>query len=191
MVRLLSILTDLIYYKIVLKFRPFLGIIKIGEYTTGRPEVLSYTNETQITIGKFCAIAENVTIVGAGGEHAYWKVSNYVFGAKYGQGILKERPTVIGNDVWIGTGAIILYGVHIGDGAVVGAGAVVTRDVPPYAIVVGVPAKVLRYRFTEDQIAKLLKIRWWDWAVHKIEENTTHFENVEKFIKKFWTESKS
>ena len=79
------------------------------------------------------------------------------------QGFSEEQPIHIGNDVWIGTRAIILPGVTVGDHSVVGAGAVVTKDVPPYAIVAGVPARVKGYRFTESQISRLLEIKWWDF----------------------------
>ncbi len=78
---------------------------------------------------------------------------------------------VVGNDVWIGYEAVILAGVTIGDGAIIGARAVVTRDVPPYTIVGGVPAKPIRKRFDEDTIARLLELRWWDWPEERIAQN--------------------
>lgn len=84
---------------------------------------------------------------------------------------LGKGDVMIGNDVWIGYGATILSGVTIGDGAVVAARAVVTRDVEPYAIVAGNPARVVRKRFDDDTIRALLQIRWWDWPVHRIQEN--------------------
>ena len=83
----------------------------------------------------------------------------------------KKGDIVIGNDVWIGYEAVIMVGVTIGDGAVIGARAVVTKDVPPYTIVGGVPAKPIRRRFPEDVISDLLKIRWWDWPEEKIQMN--------------------
>jgi acetyltransferase-like isoleucine patch superfamily enzyme len=98
----------------------------------------------------------------------------------------KNNFVVIGNDVWIGMNAIILAGVKIGNGAVVGAGAVVTHSVPAYAIVAGVPAKILRYRYTEDQRAELLKIAWWNWSDEKIKNNADYFYGgVDNFIQKF------
>lgn len=93
-----------------------------------------------------------------------------------------KRQIEIGNDVWIGDSVLILDGVKIGDGAVLAAGAVVTADVPPYAIVGGVPAKVIRYRFNEDEIEHLIKLKWWDKSEQWIKENAHLFSNVKKFI---------
>lgn len=95
----------------------------------------------------------------------------------------------IGNDTWIGHGSIILPGVKVGDGAVVGAGSVVTKDVSPYAIVAGNPAKLIRYRFSEEVIEKMLKIKWWDFSTEYIKENYKDFRlNINDFIKKYWKE---
>lgn len=91
-------------------------------------------------------------------------------------------PIQIGNDVWIGARALVLDGVNIGDGAIVGAGAVVTRDVPPYAIVGGVPAKILRYRFEPDEIDFLLASKWWDRDIDWLRENASRFLAIEKFV---------
>lgn len=99
--------------------------------------------------------------------------------------IRNNRPVVIGNDVWIGANVVILPGVNIGDGAVLAAGAVVTEDVAPYAIVGGVPAKTLRYRFEEKMIERFLEIKWWDWEIAEIEKNIELFYQPEAFIKKF------
>lgn len=94
----------------------------------------------------------------------------------------------IGNDVWTGMDVTFLPGVTIGDGAVIAAGSVVTKDVPPYAIVGGNPAKALKYRFTKKQIKKLLKIKWWDWPLWKVYDNIDLIdsENVDEFIEKFY-----
>ena len=91
----------------------------------------------------------------------------------------------IGHDVWIGANALILPEVTIGDGAVIAAGAVVTRDVPPYAIVGGVPARVIRYRFSPEMIDAFLEIKWWDWPLEKIKENFDLFYHPELFCKAF------
>lgn len=101
--------------------------------------------------------------------------------------IRKNEPVVIGNDVWIGANVIILPGVHVGDGAVLAAGAVVTKNVDAYAIVGGVPAKVIRYRFSKEQIAQFLEIQWWNWTIQKIEENIELFYQPEIFLKSYYT----
>lgn len=88
----------------------------------------------------------------------------------------------IGNDVWIGNDVTIMDGIKIGDGAILAAGTIVTKDVMPYAIVAGVPAKVMRFRFTEQQIKQLLGIEWWNWDIEKIKRNSHLFNNIEAFI---------
>lgn len=97
------------------------------------------------------------------------------------------RPTIIGNDVWIGANVIILGGIHVGNGAVIGTGAVVTKDVPPYAIVGGVPAKIIRYRFTEDQIEKLNSSQWWSLPEEKLKPLMPYFQTgniqADEFVK--------
>lgn len=95
------------------------------------------------------------------------------------------KKVEIGNDVWIGANAIILPGVVIGDGSIVAAGAIVTKNVPPYAVVGGVPAKVIRYRYSDEMIAAFLGIKWWDWPIEKIEENLDLFYEPNLFVKKF------
>lgn len=99
--------------------------------------------------------------------------------------IRDNRPVEIGNDVWIGANVVILPGVTIGDGAVLAAGAVVTKDVEPYAIVGGVPAERIRYRFPKKIVEAFLKIKWWDWSIDKIEENIELFYQPEKFCEEF------
>ena len=121
-----------------------------------------------MTVGAFCSIAEGVKVF-LGGEHRTDWVTTFPFNVLWqdASGIpghpKSKGDVVIGNDVWVGTEALILSGVTIGDGAVVGARAVVAKDVPPYAIAAGNPASVVRKRFDEDTIAALLRIRWWDW----------------------------
>lgn len=123
------------------------------------------TNET--IIGKYCSIAGNV-IIGIGDHPINWlSTSPYFYHAFLGWRDKPEFrntviPSVIGNDVWIGQNAMIKAGVTVGNGAIVAAGAVVVKDVPPYAIVGGVPAKLIRYRFSEQQISDLEDLKWWD-----------------------------
>ena len=96
-----------------------------------------------------------------------------------------NRPVVIGNDVWIGANVIILPGIHIGDGAVLAAGAVVTKNIDDYAIVGGVPAKVIRYRFQKEDIIKFQKLQWWNWEIEKIMDNLELFYQPEKFLRMY------
>lgn len=103
----------------------------------------------------------------------------------------REGLVEIGNDVWLGENVVILPGVKIGDGAVIGAGAIVTKDVKPYAIMGGVPARLIRYRFSEEMIGAFLRIKWWDWPIEKIEENLELFYYPELFCETFDAEYKS
>jgi acetyltransferase-like isoleucine patch superfamily enzyme len=151
----------------------------IGEHTYGAPRIIDFDEGATVRIGKYCSIAEGVVIM-IGGNHRLDWITTYPFSA------LSERwhkakdiighpqskgDVIIGNDVWIGLDAMILSGVTIGDGAVVAARSVVVKDVPPYSVVGGNPAKLLKMRFSEEDIAKLLKIRWWDWPDEKISRN--------------------
>jgi acetyltransferase-like isoleucine patch superfamily enzyme len=143
------------------------------------------------TIGSFCSIAGEV--VAGLGKHPTGFVSTHpVFFSPNNGGFpisfakeklfLEGAPVVIGNDVWIGYRAIILDGVTIGDGAVVAAGAVVTKAVEPYSIVAGVPAKHLRYRFPPETIKELLKIKWWDRDIGWIKEHAREFADIDQFL---------
>lgn len=147
--------------------------VEMGEGSYGYPEVFSWGEGAELTIGKYCSIAQEVKVF-LGGEHRTEWVTTYPFSVLWpeGWGISGHPKTkgnvAIGNDVWVGAFACILSGVTVGDGAVIGARAVVTKDVPPYAIVVGNPAKVIKYRFNEEIIGKLLNIKWWDWKREEI-----------------------
>ena len=146
--------------------------IGVGSYTGSNCEIRG------TDIGRFCNLSWNLSI--GGHNHNYSAVSmssdanwDKIFGTdtKYDA---DWGRTEIGNDVWIASGVSIISGVSIGDGAVIGAGATVVRDIPPYAIAVGCPARVIRYRFDEGTIAKLLSIRWWDWPFDTIKEATEY-----------------
>jgi acetyltransferase-like isoleucine patch superfamily enzyme len=175
----------------VLGDQPLDKRIRIGAYTYGvdNTSVLFFKRSDRVSIGKYCSFAPDVRIV-ASGEHNFNAVSTFPF-SLYVLGKSKEidtytkGPVVVGNDVWAGYGATILSGVNIGDGAVIAAGSVVVRDVPPYAIVSGVPAKVLRYRFSSGIIEELLRIEWWDWDQEKLLSCIEDFYlDVEEFVKK-------
>jgi acetyltransferase-like isoleucine patch superfamily enzyme len=147
-------------------------------YGVGEQTVLLFRDDDRVSIGDYCSIAYGVTIV-ASGEHNFRAVANFPFIARF-QGndqhdTYSKGPVVIGNDVWIGAKATILSGVTIGDGAVIAAGAVVTDSVPPYAIVGGVPAKLIKYRFDAETVSRLLQIGWWDWQLDQIVEQLPLF----------------
>ena len=142
--------------------------ITVGEFTYGIPIVEQYENHTKLQIGKFCSIGPDVRIVLGGGHRTDW-CTTYPFSAimpefSYISGHpCSKGDIVIGNDVWIAGGAKIMSGVTIGDGSVIAANACVTKDVEPYTIVGGVPAKEIGKRFNDADIKRLLEIRWWDW----------------------------
>lgn len=130
----------------------------------------------QLIIGKFCMIASDITFIMNGANHLHESVSSYpfaIFGngwenAMEGKSYPTKGNTVIGNDVWIGYNATIMPGVKIGDGAIIATKAVVTKDVAPYSIVGGNPAKEIKKRFSQEEIDFLLDIQWWDWSMEKI-----------------------
>jgi acetyltransferase-like isoleucine patch superfamily enzyme len=176
-------------------------VLKIGRFSyTGNISITSYDSPPPIIeIGSYCSIGDGVQLILVR-NHAYDFVSSYPMfhhltdltnpdeayyrGTKVECEVSKLRIS-IGSDVWIGRGATILSGVEIGHGAIIGAMAVVSKNVPPYAIVVGNPGKIIKYRFSEDQIFRLLKIEWWGWEHKKIVSFINQFmtSNIEAFLK--------
>lgn len=179
--------------------------IKVGDYTIyndfnndprdfEKNNVLyQYTvNNDKLIIGKFCSIACKAKFLMTSGNHTMKSLSNYTFPIFYEKWDLpvshitdawdNKGDIEIGNDVWIGYDAIIMSGVKIGDGSIIGTRAVVTKDVPPYTIVGGVPAKVIKKRYDDETISKLLKIKWWNWTYEKIQANIKYIQsgNIDK-----------
>ena len=144
-------------------------------------------NHDRLIIGKFCSIACGAKFIFTSANHKLGSLSTYPFPLFFEEWDLDRANVtdswdhkgdiVIGNDVWIGYEAVVMQGVTIGDGAIIGARAVVTKDIPPYTIVGGVPAKPIRKRFSDDIIARLLEIKWWDWSDDKIKENISAIQS--------------
>jgi virginiamycin A acetyltransferase len=163
----------------LLSLNPKLARYEIGKFSYGDqpPAVLSFGGANSILkIGNYCSLAAGVTILLGGEHHPQW-ITTYPFNIVL-EGVTTRKPNpyskgnvIIGNDVWIGKNVLILSGVQIGDGAIVGASSVVTNDIEPYSIVAGNPAKLIRKRFDEETVEKLLKIKWWYWDLERIKKN--------------------
>lgn len=176
------------------------GLLEIGKHTYGKIVVDAYEgSESKITIGKYCSISRDVRFINGGIHPVDW-VSLYPFRIRWNQeGAYKDgMPTTKGpihvmNDVWIGTGTTIFSGVTIGDGAIIMAGSIVSKDVPPFTIVGGIPARVIRPRFSLEEIEALQKIQWWEWEEKKIAENIELLSSpdLNDFITKFETDIKN
>lgn len=176
------------------------GVVSFGSYTYGTPRVYASRNPVvglepgaSLRIGSFCSIADGVEIL-TGGEHRTDWVSTFPLNIFFGTAAAwrdghpsSKGDVIIGNDVWIGLGAKILSGVTIGDGAVVGAFTVVSRDVRPYAIVVGNPAREVRRRFPDEQVEKLLRIQWWNWSAEVIAERIPFLssDRIDDFLQRW------
>jgi acetyltransferase-like isoleucine patch superfamily enzyme len=168
--------------------------LKMGAHSYGQPRVIRHEGDNaEVYIGAWCSIAEDVEIM-VGGNHRLDWVSTFPLRVIFNlPGALKDgHPATkgdvrIGNDVWIGRGCRILSGVTIGDGAAIGAYSVVSRDVRPYAVAVGVPAREVRRRFTDDQVEALLRIRWWHWPTEKVvaEVGSLNGGPVDEFVTRF------
>ena len=157
------------------------------------------TEISKTTVGKFCSIGPKCKI-GLPGHTLNFLSTSPVFTEKNNAAghswissniVVSDKHTIVGNDVWIGADAILLGGVSIGNGAVIGAGAVVTKDVPPYAIVGGVPAKIIRYRFSEEVIEKLNASQWWNLPEEKLRSLLTYFQSEDIKINDFIKETNS
>lgn len=151
-------------------------------------------NHDKLIIGKYCSIASNVKFIMTSGNHTMTSLSTYTFPIFYEEWDLNVNQIIdawdnkgdikIGNDVWIGFDAIITSGVKIGDGAIIATRALVTNNVLPYTIVGGIPAKMIKKRFTDDVISKLIEIKWWDWPHDMIKKNIQNIQsgNIDELL---------
>lgn len=166
----------------------FIGADKIGRYTF--IGINSYVDKSTASIGRFCSIAMGAKISLNNHPMEWVSTHPFLYNKKYGfvpssvfvEGV-SDKKTTIGNDVWIGANVTILAGVKIGDGAVIGANALVTKDVEPYSVVNGIPAKHVKFRFEEETIKKLLEMKWWNWSDEKLKSKLEQFRNPGEFIK--------
>lgn len=161
-----------------------------GTYGLRQSQVQMSAGSDRLIIGNFCSISKDARFVCEG--HRTAAVSTYPFRTKFlntkdNQDSISKGPIIVGNDVWVASGAVVLSGVNIGDGAVLAAGALVTKDVPPYAIVMGAPARIAKYRFDPATIKKLQAIAWWNWPDEIIISNIDDFYGpVHAFIEKHY-----
>ena len=164
--------------------------ITFGRLSSIAPDCIMHFPNYQITVGNYSGVARRVTFLCGGPiDHAcmhHPTVSTFRFRSHYPNSnypIGKDRgPIIIGSDCLIGTEAMIFGGVTIGHGSIVGARAVITKDVPPFSIVAGNPAKIIRYRFEKNVIDQLLKIEWWNWEKEKVEQNINLLADINKFL---------
>ncbi len=164
--------------------------VKIGRYSYGldRRNFAGLDPASPVSVGNFCSFGPDVLIFGRA-DHPTNLISTFPFRKRLfaptepNTDAVTRGGVAIGHDVWVGARAMILSGVTIGSGAVIAAGAVVTRDVPPYAIVAGVPAKIVRYRLTPEQIESVLQIAWWDWSDNQLQKfDSLLYGTVDQFI---------
>jgi acetyltransferase-like isoleucine patch superfamily enzyme len=164
---------------------PPLPGVEIGRHTYGLAKSSFWASheKSPVRIGSFCSVGPGVLFVCAG-EHRIDTATTYPLRIvakeiRNGAETFSKGPTTVGHDVWFGARCIVLSGVTIGNGAVVGAGSVVTRDIPPYAIAVGNPARVIRYRFSPEVIERLQSSQWWNWSDDLIRERVALLTTVD------------
>ena len=169
-----------------------------GTYFDRHVNIITWSDQYKVHLGKYNSIGRDCNFFLHANHRADWVTTTSQLLGPVTPEIADMHmnmghPTCkgdihVGNDVWIGATSTIMSGITIGDGAIIGAGSTVTKDVPPFAIVAGNPGKIVKYRFTDDQIEKLLQISWWNWEENKIKENAMSIwsPNIDDFINKFY-----
>ena len=168
-----------------------------GTYFDRHVNIITWSDQYKVYLGKYNSIGRDCNFFLHANHRADWVTTTSQLLGPVTPEIAEMHmnmghPTCkgdikVGNDVWIGATSTIMSGITIGDGAIIGAGSMVTKNVPPFAIVAGNPSKIVKYRFTEEQIEKLLQISWWDWEEDKIRDNAMSMwsSNIDDFINKF------
>ena len=168
-----------------------------GTYFDRHVNIITWSDQYKVHLGKYNSIGRDCNFFLHANHRADWVTTTSQLLGPVTPEIAEMHmnmghPTCkgdikVGNDVWIGATSTIMSGITIGDGAIIGAGSMVTKNVPPFAIVAGNPSKIVKYRFTEEQIEKLLQISWWDWEEDKIKDNAMSMwsSNIDDFINKF------
>jgi acetyltransferase-like isoleucine patch superfamily enzyme len=174
---------------VLMSENPAYAAFKIGKWTYGFPKIYHWNEGCNLTIGNYCSFANNTAIFLGGNHRTDWVTTHPISNLMPGLTPIQGHPTskgnvVIGHDVWVGNGAVILSGVKVGNGSVIGACAVVSRDIPPYAVAVGNPARVVKYRFNTSQIEKLMTIEWWLWPDDKVKSAVSMLQSnrIDEFI---------
>ena len=175
--------------------------MKVGKYTYGITKKTHVSlRGGEVAIGSFCSFGGDLRIYTGKGSHRTEFVSTYPFGRIHEKifpndynNLMLDDPgnVVIGNDVWTGQNVTIMPGVIVGDGSVIANNSHVVKDVEPYSVVGGNPAKHIKFRFDEETIKKLIKIKWWDWSDDKIKDNLHYIasSNISEFVNKFYNET--
>jgi len=157
------------------------GNITVGRFTSiNGPNTSIISAVYGVKIGAFCSIAKDVLIQEYNHKHNMIStafVNKKIFNKSFKNDICSKGPVVIGHDVWVGAGSIILSGVKIGNGAIIGANSTVTKDIPAYSVVGGSPARVIDYRFSETVIERIGQLEWWNWSLEKLKNNIELFQN--------------
>jgi acetyltransferase-like isoleucine patch superfamily enzyme len=166
--------------------------MSIGKYTYGSPQIKWKNENANYICGRFCSIAANVRIYLGGNHRSDWitaypfgHINKDIFNSHDGTGHPTTKgDVIIGNDVWIGDNTTIMSGVTIGDGSIIANNSHVVKNIEPYSIHGGNPARFIKYRFSKEQIEKLLEIKWWDWDDDKINKSTKFLcsNNIDEFI---------
>lgn len=155
----------------------------IGKFSYNNHSLVYRWSNAPVQIGKYCAISYHVKMIVDDGGHCLDGVSSYPLFSKRAGGV---QGIFIGNDVWIGMNVIILNGVNVGNGATIAAGAVVTKDVPDYCVVAGVPARIVKKKCSDDEVEKMNEIAWWNWDDEVVERRKKDFSlSITEFVKKY------